>query len=122
MEIKDGYIYAPDLEVRANTTDYDPLEGVVVGMKKDEPIELQKSVLKTCRHFITGNPQNALPDDVPRPATVRCGSGTASQPALRRAAVAKRNTRRCKKTGRIQIFLRLRMRKRDHDSVKHPGY
>ena len=89
VEIKDGYyIYAPDLEVRANTTDYDPLEGVVVRDEKDEPIEHAEVRIKDMSSlYTTGNPQNALPDDVPRPATM--SDAVPEQPAgmrLSRAA------------------------------------
>ena len=72
VEIKDGYyIYAPDLEVRANTTDYDPLEGVVVRDEKDEPIGHAEVRIKDMSAlYSTGNLQNALPDDVPQPATM----------------------------------------------------
>ena len=89
VEIKDGYyIYAPDLEVRANTTDYDPLEGVVVRDEKDEPIEHAEVRIKDMSSlYSTGNPQNALPDDIPRPATM--SDAVPEQPAglrSRRAA------------------------------------
>ncbi len=114
VEIKDGYyIYAPDLEVRANTTDYDPLEGVVVRDEKDEPIGHAEVRIKDMSAlYSTGNLQNALPDDVPHPATM--SDAVPEQPAgmrsRRAVAVTEAAYPPLRKTIRIRLFLRLRTR------------